>query len=365
MPRAPAAGTARRACRRSGRRCPSRSTGRAPLGWADVGRRDQRQYPLLDRVRVRVEQRAVAAHDERAVGRAPVLVAVAASPGPGGRVARRACRPRAGQPRDDVDERQPGRDDEALQHAEGEHARERERAKTIALRRTWAKRRSSATSKKPDTATIDDRRERGLRQVLEQRREERAGEQEQPRRDDGGQLARPPAPSAAAVWLAPPDCTKPDEKPGERGSTRRAPQVAVGVDEVAVLDRERARDADRLGGQRSARRGPASTRLDDVVRGDVRDRRVGQRVGMSPTTSTPWALRSSSAETAIPARARAASTGSAAAAARPSSSRRASRRRRPASCRGRVELAEQVGEAPGRSSRRRLDAEEAAGAARA
>ena len=72
---------------------------------------------------------------------------------------------------------------------------------------------------------------------------------------------RAPASSAAAVWLAPPDCTKPDENPASRFDDAHRRQVAAGVDLVVVLARQRARDADGLGGEHEqAERRPAAAR---------------------------------------------------------------------------------------------------------
>ena len=110
---------------------------------------------------------------------------------------------------------------------------------------------------------------------------------------------RPPAPSAAAVWLAPPDWTNPDDSPASAFAAPIAHEVAVGIDPVAVADREPACHADRLGAEdehaerrrHGGRRGRRPRRLGSPDRAA----QSGSRRRRRPHAPA----RSSSADTAI------------------------------------------------------------------
>jgi hypothetical protein len=95
----------------------------------------------------------------------------------------------------------------------------------------WAKRRSDATSQKPDTATMT------IAASVAWGRSSKSGARNAPvsRTKPPAMMAaswlRAPAPSAAAVWLAPPLCTNPEEKPESRFDAPIATRSRLGSDE--------------------------------------------------------------------------------------------------------------------------------------
>ena len=177
----------------------------------------QGEDALLDRVGVGVEERAVAAHDHHAGGRLPVRVALGPAPGPGRRVAGEHADVRAGTAaaRRRRATARPRRSGPAARRA---RARRRARwpAKTTALRRMRAKRRSSPTRKKPATATTTIAPSAACGRSWNSGARKAPVSRIRPAAISAASCERPPAPSAAAVWLAPPDCTKPDDRPASR-----------------------------------------------------------------------------------------------------------------------------------------------------
>jgi hypothetical protein len=147
-------------------------------------------------------------------------------------------------------------------------------ANAIASRRTWAKRRSDATSQKPETATMTIAASAAWGRSSKS--EERPGQEHEAAGDDrrelaagagavrGGRLAR-----AAALH-------EPGREAREQVRGSHGDEVAVGVRRVAVLRRERPRHPDALRGQHEHAERRRDER-DDVARADVGDGGIGQR----------------------------------------------------------------------------------------
>ena len=190
----------------------------------------ERQDPLLDVVGVRVQQRRLGAHDDRPHGRREVGAVVGAVPGRVGRVADERHHRRAADARDDVDERQQGRDDEALQHAQDEDAGQREPREHDRLAPDVgeaAQRRDVPEARDRDD---DDRGERRLGRSSKSGARNAPVSSTNPPAMIAASWLRAPAPSAAAVWLAPPLCTNPDEKPESRFDAPMATRSRFGSD---------------------------------------------------------------------------------------------------------------------------------------
>ena len=202
---------------------------------------------------------------------------------------------------DDVDQRQPGGDQRG---PAGRRARARPRARAARTRSRCAACARSAAARRRRRSR-PPRRSRSRPSVACGRSS-----------NSGARNAPVSRISPAATSAVPAGCGRPrrsaaiglaraaglDEarrEPGERVRAADRHEVAVGVDVVAVLRRDRARDADRLGaqdhhaerGRRAGRRGRASRRPGPPGR--------AAPTGRSPTTSTPWSSRPSSADTAI------------------------------------------------------------------
>ena len=210
------------------------------------------------------------------------------------RVARERADRRAAEARDHVHQRQARGHHQPLQHAEARAPRaapdRRRRPRCAARGRSAAARRRRRS---PTTATMTIAAERRLRQVGEQRREERAGQQDQPRRGD-----------AARAGCARRRRRRPrsgSRRPTGRSPTRTPParcrahrhEVAVGVGAVVVLGGEPAGHADRLGGERRARRAPARSSWTKSSAEMCGIAGSGSASGMWPTTSTPSSSRPS------------------------------------------------------------------------
>ena len=153
-----------------------------------------RPDPLLRADGVGVEQRAVAAHDDGIARRLPGRVVLGVPPRAGRRIAGERADRGAAEPPDHVHERQPRRDDEALQHPERQHADQRQQREDERADADPAEPGQLVRAQEPGDRDDHDRGQRRLRKVLEQRREERAREEDQRAGDQRGELglaARP------------------------------------------------------------------------------------------------------------------------------------------------------------------------------
>jgi hypothetical protein len=108
----------------------------------------------------------------------------------------------------------------------------------------------------------------------------------------------PPAPSAAAVWLAPPDWTKPDERPASRLDPPSATRSRLTSNRSPwSVARDRATPMPSALTSRTPNAAPIrSTTSPARTSGSPGS---GSADGSSPTTSTPWSFRSRRADAPI------------------------------------------------------------------
>ena len=109
---------------------------------------------------------------------------------------------------------------------------------------------------------------------------------------------RPPAPSAAAVWLAPPDWTKPDDRPASRFDAPIAIRSRLGSTRYPCFtaSARATPTASALTISTPSAGATSATRSDAPTSGIAGS---GSASGISPTTATPWEERSRSAERRI------------------------------------------------------------------